>query len=254
LHPTLRLALLCWFAGIPRRIGTGYRLYSFLFNKRVYHHRKKSERHECELNMDIAAAAGAAVGAIEFKFNIPDEAQQRVNSLLSDHGIEPPGSYVVLHPGSGGSALDWPAEKFGKLGHRIVENLGIPVVVTGAAAEKELVDRLVQEDRQLIRLDGQLNIKELAALLRNSSLVVANSTGPLHIAVAVSAPVVGLYCPIEACKPERWGPFGRKESVIVPPVGQCSTCRPDRCEKGDCMELISVTEVYRMVADKLTRG
>ena len=38
LHPSLRLALLCWLAGIPRRIGTGYRLYSFLFNKKVFHH------------------------------------------------------------------------------------------------------------------------------------------------------------------------------------------------------------------------
>jgi ADP-heptose:LPS heptosyltransferase len=254
LHPTLRLALLCWLAGIPRRFGSGYRLYSFLFNKKVFHHRKKSDRHECDLNMDIAAAAGAVLEDIEFKFSIPEEAQKRIKDLLSDRGIDPSAPYTVIHPGSGGSALDWPPVKFGQLGSRILSDLDIPVVVTGATAEEELVDRVVKGDHRIVRLDGQLNIKELAALLRLSSLVVANSTGPLHIAVAVSAPVIGLYCPIDPCKPERWGPYGQIGSVFLPPVGRCSTCNPDRCEHGDCMDLISVDEVFSMAVEKLEKG
>ena len=191
---------------------------------------------------------------VEFKFSISESAQQRISELLSGYKIDTAKSYVVLHPGSGGSALDWPADKFGRLGHRILTELDMPVIVTGSSAETELVDRVIRCDDRLIRMDGRLSIKELAALLRSSALVISNSTGPRHIAVALSVPVIGLHCPIESCKPERWGPYGQIESVITPPIGRCGTCRPDRCENNNCMDLISVDDVFKMAVEKLAKA
>ena len=40
-------------AGVKIRIGTAYRWYSFLFNKRVYVHRSRIEKHEVEYNIDL---------------------------------------------------------------------------------------------------------------------------------------------------------------------------------------------------------
>src|SRR5881628_2036198 len=37
-HPRFRLALMTWLAGIPVRVGTGYRWYSFLFNRKIFEH------------------------------------------------------------------------------------------------------------------------------------------------------------------------------------------------------------------------
>src|SRR5512140_340077 len=57
-HPTFRLALLMWLARIPVRVGTGYRFYSILFNRRVFEHRKDARRHELEYNMNLLAELG----------------------------------------------------------------------------------------------------------------------------------------------------------------------------------------------------
>src|SRR5690606_8419418 len=39
-HPSFIIAAIMFISGIKNRIGTGYRWYSFLFNKKVYEHRK----------------------------------------------------------------------------------------------------------------------------------------------------------------------------------------------------------------------
>src|SRR3972149_8448393 len=55
-HPMARLAFIALLAGIPVRVGTGFRWYSFLFNRRVYEHRKDAARHELEYNLNLLGA------------------------------------------------------------------------------------------------------------------------------------------------------------------------------------------------------
>jgi len=244
LHPTPRLALLCFLAGIPIRVGTGYRFYSFLFNKKIYQHRKTSGKHELDLNLEIVAAIGAQTSEVAFKFFIPDEALHKIDTILKKNNINVP--FVVLHPGSGGSALDWPAENFGQLAEKINSELGLSIITTGSASESVLIDTIQKQTKNIVRLEGQLNLKELAALLKKASLIIANSTGPLHLAVAVGTEVIGLYCTLVACGPERWGPYHRADSVIVPPVNA-------EYDKGyNPMQLITVEEVFQLAKKKLS--
>ncbi|HTY59523.1 MAG TPA: hypothetical protein VMF59_11935, partial [Bacteroidota bacterium] len=77
-HPTLRLALLAFLSGIPVRVGTGYRYYSLLFNRRVFAHRKTAERHEAEYNMGLLAplgCEGAPVRPLDVPIHIPEDAR-----------------------------------------------------------------------------------------------------------------------------------------------------------------------------------
>ena len=252
LHPTFELALAAWLARIPRRIGTRYRAYSFLLNERVPVHRKRSGKHELELNVDTAAPLGLAeIEAARplFRFRIPAEVEERAAARLRELGAAEGERGVVLHPGSGGSARDWPVRRFAELA-RLVHGAGLgPIWVTGTAREKSLVDELERlSGVPLRRLEGRLNLPELAAVLKHARAVVANSTGPLHLAVAVGTPVVGLYCPIGPCHPRRWGPYGRPDAVLVPPVPECDRCT-ESCVHYDCMLKISAEQVFEKLQD-----
>ena len=213
LHPRFRLALSAFLAGIPVRVGTSYRAYSFLFNHPVKLHRRNSGKHEAELNLQMIST-DYCMQDFDLKFHIPQWAETRIQSLLAERQIKSP--FVVLHPGSGGSAQDWPWQRFAQLAHHIGKLQTVTVILTGSKKEKELIDKIQNYcDYCLCRLDGQLSIKELAALYKRAAGVVANSTGPLHLAVAVGTVVLGLYCSLPACHPNRWGPYRNAVKIIL---------------------------------------
>ena len=67
-----------------------------------------------------------------------------------------------------------------------------------------------------LSLAGMLSLPELAALYARASVVVANSTGPLHLAAALGTPVVGIYPQLTAMSPARWGPYTDTKRVLCP--------------------------------------
>ncbi|MDH4069414.1 MAG: glycosyltransferase family 9 protein [Ignavibacteria bacterium] len=242
-YPRFRLAWLIARSGIPLRIGTGYRYYSLLFNKRVYEHRRLGEKHELEYNMTLLQQLGCGLsGGPEFVIDIPAEARRKAKDLIKKSGDRP---VVIIHPGSGGSAREWPASKFGELAKRMVNEDNVSLMVTGAGSDAAAVNAVVEASGgRAISLLGKLTVKELAALLEASSLFVGNSTGPIHIAAAMGTPVVGLYPQHTAMSVRRWGPWTPDKQLFVPlkPV-DCRECEGLPGSPCACMESIAVEPV-----------
>src|SRR5262249_36503308 len=107
---------------------------------------------------------------------------------------EPAGTNrVVLHPGASDTRRRWPAGRFAEGGDALAA-AGAEVLVTGTASERPLVDEVVAAMRAPARaLVGELSICGLAGLFAGCAVVVANDTGPLHLAAAVGAGTVGVY-------------------------------------------------------------
>jgi len=69
---------------------------------------------------------------------------------------------------------------------------------------------------------GSVSIRELAAIFSCADLVVSNSTGPLHLAVALGVPTVSVYSPIRRAI--------RRAGALIPPI---------RRERGIIMVLVA---------------
>jgi ADP-heptose:LPS heptosyltransferase len=242
--PRFRVALLLWLAGVKTRVGTGYRWYSIFFNKRVYEHRKTSERHELDYNLSLLSHLGLSVpDATRPNITIPSRAIGVAEEERRRLGLSDQGPVVMLHPGSGGSARDWSLANFSALASRLGD-AGFQVVVTGTKEEQSLVDQVVTGAQGTVKSSvGRLGLKELAAFIKSGALFVSNSTGPLHIAAAVGTPVIGFYPPIRACSPERWGPVTPKKVVFVPDRMKCELCKGGPCRGSVCMDQIRVEQV-----------
>ncbi|MFQ6093265.1 MAG: glycosyltransferase family 9 protein [bacterium] len=253
-HPTFRLALLLPMAGIPIRIGTGYRWYQFLFNKKFYEHRHDALRHEAEYNLNLLRPLGLQFSGVRFDLPVPPKAFERIDEMLRSVGVTSEDRLAILHPGSGGTARDWPLYKFSELGERLMKESDIKVVLTGSSDEVDLVSEVSRRmnPRPLMEV-CELTLKELAALIQRAHLLVINSTGPMHIAAAVGTPVIAFFPPIVPCSPRRWGPYGPNHAVLQPKVPPCTKCTGQRCQFYDCMDLIEVDEVFRAVKAKLNQ-
>lgn len=255
-HPTFRIAALIACAGIPTRVGSGYRWYSFLFNRKVFEHRKTAEKHEAEYNISLLQAIGIKQATVpRIALSISEYSNSAAAKFLENLGIALSEPFIVLHPGSGGSARDWSAENFGDLARSLSED-GFKVVVSGTEAEKALVDRVVSRSGgSALDGSGGMSLKDLAALIGRAQLFVSNSTGPLHIAAAAGTPVIAFYPPIRECSPRRWGPLTEQKIVFTAENSSCPRCKGGPCQGNDCMNQITVESVLKAARSLLaTKG
>ncbi len=249
LHPTLRLAYLLKSAKVPIRIGTGYRAYSFLFNLKIYQHRKTVQRHELEYNLDMLKPLGIENQKTLPKLYLSDTEKSEASNYLRKIGIGEDEILVIIHPGSGGNCLNWLPEKFGELAEKLIASYSVKVLVTGQREEEILAERMKSRMRRyFINLIGKTDLRLLSAIIEKSALLISNSTGPMHMAAALGVPTVAIFCPIFTVSPKRWGPYGEGHTVITPPVPTCRNCSSQKCERGNCMDLISAEEVFEKVS------
>lgn len=147
------------------------------------------------------------------------DARARVLELNKRHGLE--NGYVVLCPFATGSlrgeSKRWPW--FADLAKLVKPLLGLPVVVCPGPGEEEIEAR--DHFNGAVVLDG-LPLSDYAALLQQATLVIANDTGPGHIAAAVGAPLISVLGPTD---PARYGPWGTNVTILKEAQGWCGVER-----------------------------
>ncbi|MCX6175408.1 MAG: glycosyltransferase family 9 protein [Ignavibacteriales bacterium] len=254
-YPTYPIALILFLSNIKTRVGTSYRWYSFLFNKKNYEHRKYGEYHELEYNVHLLRQLGIDENVTEenVSYGITPSIQEeeKVKKDLNELKINFSKPIIIVHPGSGGSAVDLPISKM----KEIVNNLSnerVEILITGTTAEKELCQSLVV-NKSIINLAGRYNLSELIALINQCNVMIANSTGPIHIAAALGKNVVGFYPKFTAASAKRWGPYSNKKNIFTPDI-DCTNCTRKQCEELNCMDSIrsnKVAQTVKSILDKI---
>ncbi|HEU4324546.1 MAG TPA: glycosyltransferase family 9 protein [Roseiflexaceae bacterium] len=162
---------------------------------------------------------------------------------------------VVIHPGTGGPAKHWAAERWSAVGDALAEGGGVRLALTGGPGEERLVEEVAvgMRTRPLI-LAGRTSVGQLAALMRLADLVLGVDSGPLHLAAAQGAPTVHLYGPGDD---QRFGPWGdsQRHRVLRAEL-PCSPCGVfDACPRGlafpECMDLIRTEQVASAAREML---
>ncbi|GAB4367502.1 MAG: lipopolysaccharide heptosyltransferase II [Calditrichia bacterium] len=240
-YPTADLAIALRVAGIKYRVGTGYRWYSFLLNKRIFEHRKYGDRHELECNLSLMKNFIKRLpepGEIEFHFTQDDTLQQLHRQACQSLGIGD--NYIIIHPGSGGSAPNLPPEMFRKILEYLGRNTRLDILLIGTTAEKDLIESIAGGLANHPRIKTVLgwDLETYLAVIARCKLFISNSTGPLHMARAFDIPLLAFYCPAIPCSPRRWGPYNRPEYVLMPEIEPCKNCNISQCPHGNCLSKI----------------
>ena len=156
---------------------------------------------------------------IRSEITVSEKELNEVKIKLDSFGIKNERKFIVIHIPSMGSAKVWSDMNFIDLINRILNDseLNSNLILTGTNSDmvqvKSITERIIPNTRVYAFFD--LNLKQLAALLKLSALFIGNSTGPIHLAAAVGTFVVGLYSPVKEQSPVRWGPYTDKKKILI---------------------------------------
>ncbi|MBI3348124.1 MAG: glycosyltransferase family 9 protein [Burkholderiales bacterium] len=144
---------------------------------------------------------------VDIGMTVTDAQRDAARVLLAAHGVAP-GRFVLICPFANGRVefLDrsWP--DFPDFVRRL-HAAGRQVVIVPGPAE---VDGAKQLYPDAVRLDG-VALGAYNALLQLAGVVVANDTGPAHMAAGVGARLLSIWGPVD---PERWAPWGSTVTLM----------------------------------------
>ncbi len=239
LQGLLRSGWLAWQTGAPVRVGFAQaRELAWAF----YTHRIDAapiEQHAVLKNLAIADALGRAPGPPVFRF--PDNPVAR-SSIQEKLGAI--GRYAVLLPATNWQTKRWPVDKFAALVAPLRARYGLASIIAGGLDAAPLA-LLIGGD---LNLAGKTSLPELVELLRRADVVIANDSGPMHIAAALGRPLVTMFGPTN---PARTGPFGRNESVVRLDI-VCSPCYSRRCSHTSCLNWLDESVVLSSIGRELS--
>lgn len=178
---------------------------------------------------------------------VPPAAAARAEASLSRAGLggAAAGRLVLLAPGAAFSwTKRWLPDRFGRLGSELLAR-GFPTAIVIGPGEEALAATIgAAAGRVIPVLGADLDPVELAALAARARAVVANDSGPMHLAAAVGTPVVALFGPTD---PGRTGPTG-SPSTVLDRYEFCSPCYLKECPyQHECMTGIAVADVLAAV-------
>jgi ADP-heptose:LPS heptosyltransferase len=104
-----------------------------------------------------------------------------------------PRPWLAVGAGARWLTKRWPPEHFAELARRAQATFGGTVLLVGAPDEAELAARTESLlAGPTVNFTGRTTLPQLVAILSLADVMVANDTGPLHLAVALGRPVVAV--------------------------------------------------------------
>lgn len=240
------MALLAW---APYRIGwPGLKEMSSLISRRIP---GATGLHVVDSHLRVAEFLGASTEAPEFVLGITEEERSWAKEFLRKRGLAEGRRLLGLQMGTASPPKSWPLPAYWAFIEQVSALPDLQVILFGDQSDRERLNPYLNRiPEKAINTIGELSLRQLMALTAQCRIFVGGDSGPLHLAVGLGLPVVGLY---GGTDPGWAGPYGNSHRIHYKRF-PCSPClltpdhKPPLCQgRGDCMEAIEVEEVISSV-------
>ncbi len=206
----------------------------------LYHRQVGSSdlnRHAVERYLDVARALDVRDRNRVFPLTFPP----------ASFALDGKRRTVVLVPNARWPTKLWPAASFADVADRLRRD-GMQVLMVGG--ELPTAEDPLASLEGVVDLRGRTSLAELGGILQRAELVIANDTGPMHLAASLGRKVIALMGPTD---PKRTGPYGTGHRILsTGPT--CSPCLSKVCRNPAgqvCLQDVRPTEVYAAAVEML---
>ena len=176
-----------------------------------------------------------------------DPSKERVKIILEKKKVPEGKKIICIAPSSKHFTKTYPADYYTELIKKFDKEKYCIVMIGKGEDNKNIEEVLTKTNSNVFNLCDELNLLELAELMKRTALVISGDTGPMHIAEAMQIPLVV----IAGSSVREFGFYPQSERAEVL-ENNGLTCRPcshigrDKCPKGHfkCMKDITPEMVF----------
>lgn len=203
--------------------------------------------------LEVAALADASTLRIGNELQVTENDRQETARIFSFPLSKP---LIVLQPGARDRRRRWSAMHFAAVADQLAKE-GALIAVNGTKQEASVVCEVIERmDYPALDLSDKLSLSGLCGLLERATLLISNDTGPLHLALAIGTPCVGIYWLTNLFESAPLRQSGHKPAVSM--RIQCPVCGEEnlktRCpHDSSFVDDVSPEEVIELAMDLFNR-
>lgn len=248
LQGLLRSGVMTAATGAPVRVGLADAREgaAWFYTHRVEPPGGLDQAHAVDRLLSVAAAFGADVSDPRAAVAVGAADRDWARQALA--GVARP--RLGLNLGARWETKRWPPAHFAEVARRAVAHRGAGLFAVGAPEDRRLVEELAARLAPIPVRDlcGRTTLPQLAALAEGADALLSNDTGPLHLAAAAGARVVGVYT---CTSPALNGPTGPRALAVRTGVS-CAGSYHVRCPRRlECMDELGPDRVWPAVLAQL---
>jgi len=159
-------------------------------------------------------------------------------------GLDRPAAVIVVATSK--PEKDWAPDRWAAVAHALDTQFGLqPVLVGGTSTREHAAAAVIRQRVPGVTSALGSGLRALVGILDGAALVLAPDTGPLHMAVALDRPVIGLY---GYTNPKRTGPYHKFSDLLIDAYGDPGESYPVSMElRRGRMHRITVEDVLAKV-------
>ena len=223
-----------------KRIGPSFhREGSFLFYSAVAGARD-ADRHAVEQNLDVVRFLKLPVREPQFPVSFPLPA------------VNEKSPRVAMVPLSRWQTKNWPPQCFTTVARRLQQVFGASIFLLGGPSDRDVCREIEGNlEGRVVNVAGKLSLVESGGLLAQMDLLVANDSGPVHMAAAAGTPTLVVFGPTD---PKRTGPYGTQHRMVTATAQSCAPCfsRVCRREGIPCLKGVTPEHVSEIATEMLS--
>ncbi|UCH65781.1 MAG: glycosyltransferase family 9 protein, partial [Ignavibacterium sp.] len=237
-----RSAQITFLSGVRYRVGYNYRGRRYAYNILV--NPKANQQHAAEDNLSFLDSIGAPIKSKNIYYYVSGQDDKWAKDFIKNFFTE---SFQVLGivPSGGWPSKRYDASKWVELGKKIKDNINVEFLVLWGPGDEEDAHFINENLSPDCVLAPETDVKKLSALINNCDLIIANDSGPMHIAGALNVPTLGIFGPTN---PAAHRPYSANSDFVIKEDLHCIICNKLTCPYNhECMLELSVDEILLKV-------
>ena len=233
-----RSAQITFLSGVRYRVGYNYRGRRYAYNIKV--NPESNQQHAAEDNLNFLNAIDVPVKTKAIHFYVSKKDDNWAKDFIKNSFTE---SYQVVGivPSGGWPSKRCDASKWVEIGRKIKDNINAEFLVLWGPGDEEDANFINDNLSPDCVLASETDVKKLSALINNCDLIIANDSGPMHIAGALNVSTLGIFGPTN---PAAHRPYSENSDYIIKDDLHCIICNKLTCPYNhECMLDLSVDEV-----------
>lgn len=211
LHASFRSALIAFLSGAKRRVVHNHSGTNFFSNVQIL--AKKESKSAVERDLDTADALNIAIKSKNVEMFLSQEEESFGKNYIRNiiDANERNLKIIGINPGARRMEKQWQREKYAKLADLIAGKYKSKILIFSGPQEEYIGDEIIGKMAGPSIHVKNLNIRQVASIMKQCDLYIGNDSGPFHIAVALSVPTIAVFGPE---KPREWHPYSGSHIVL----------------------------------------